>query len=330
MMNFFQVKRGLPRVLLAVMCSLVATSGFAEPPKLTKPVKLVVGYSAGGSTDILARVLADHLRTTLGQAVVVDNKPGASGTIASLSVKSAPPDGATLLLQPMAPMVLVPQIYKSNKVDPRRDFVPIAEVASIPVAVAVGPKASATSLSALATLSRQSPSGAQYAIPGIGGLAHMIGAQMSASGQFKWSPVAYKASLGYLSELTNGEVICAVDMMPELLPLHQTGKLRLIAVSGPTRSPSLPDVPTFREQGMKDAEAMNWFGLFAPAGTSAEMVAYLNNATNAVLQNPDTIKRLRELGFEPRRSTPADLANVVKDDYVRWGATIRSLNLTED
>jgi tripartite-type tricarboxylate transporter receptor subunit TctC len=330
MMNFFHVKRGLSHALLAAMCGLAGTSGFAETPKLTKPVKLVVGYSAGGSTDILARVLAEQLRTTLNQSVVVDNKPGASGTIASLSVKSAQPDGTTLLLQPMAPMVLVPQIYKSHKVDPRRDFVPIAEVASIPVAIAVGPKASTTSLAALATLSKQSPNGGQYAIPGIGGLAHMIGAQMSASGQFKWSPVAYKTSLGYLSELTNGEVICAVDMMPELLPLHQTGKLRLIAVSGPTRSPLLPEVPTFREQGMKEAEALNWFGLFAPAGTSAEMVSYLNQATNAVLQNPETVKKLRALGFEPKRSAPSDLATVVQNDYTRWGATIRSLNLKEE
>lgn len=318
-----------------VICSLVAAvlgsaPALADAPKFTKPIKLVVGYSAGGSTDILARVLAEQLRVALNQAVVVDNKPGASGAIASITVKSAAPDGTTLLLQPMAPMVLVPQIYKSSKVDTRHDFVPIAEVASIPVAIAVSPKSSANTLAALGVMSQKTPDGAQYAVPGIGGLAHMIGSQMSAGGRFSWEAVAYKTSLAYLSELTNGEVICAIDLMPELLPLHQSGKVRLIAVSGPTRSPVLPNVPTFREQGLKEAEAVNWFGLFAPAGTSPELVAYLNQTVNAVLQKTETASKLKSLGFDPMTSTPATLAKVLSDDYTRWGATIRNLKLSED
>jgi tripartite-type tricarboxylate transporter receptor subunit TctC len=315
-------------ITLGSLCT--GAAALAQTQKITRPVKLVVGYSPGGTTDILARLLADNLRTAIDQTVIVDNKPGASGTLASQSVKTAAPDGTTLLLQPMAPMVLVPQIYKGYKIDPRHDFVPIAEVASIPIAVAVGPKSTSTTLAALGAASQGSAAGAQYAIPGVGGLAHLVGAQLSATGRFKWSPVAYKASMGYLPELSNGEIAAAIDTMPEMVPMHQTGKIKIIAVSSAARSPLLPEVPTFQEMGFKEAESLNWFGLFAPAGTDPKLIAYLNQKLNAVLQNPETAKRMRAQGFEPIVSTPEGLAKVLDEDYKRWGTTIRALKLDEE
>lgn len=324
-------KRLVARTLITFLGGLISIPSFsAEPPKIPRPVKLVVGFSAGGSADILARTLAEPLRVELNQAFIVDNKPGATGQIASSSVKTAAPDGTTLLLQPMAPMVLVPQIQKGVKIDPRRDFVPIAQVAAVPFAIAVAPNSPVKSLTALGEQTKKINSGAQYAIPGIGGLAHLIGAQMSASGKFNWTPVAYKQALAFMPELTNGDIIAAVDSMPDLLSLHQSGKLRLIGVTSQSRSSALPDVPTLREEGLKDAEAPNWFGLFAPVGTSPELVAYINEKVNKVIQNPDVAKKLRGMGFEPVVSTPGDLSKVVSADFERWGGIIRKLNLAEE
>lgn len=324
------VTRRIATAAITVGGLFIGAAAPAQAQKITKPVKLVVGYSPGGTTDILARMLTDHLRNAIDQTVIVDNKPGASGTLASQSVKTAPPDGTTLLLQPMAPMVLVPQIYKGYKIDPRRDFLPIAEVASIPIAVAVSPKSSATTLAALGAASQSNAQGSQYAIPGIGGLAHLVGAQLSATGRFKWSPVAYKTSMGYLPELSSGEIAAAIDTMPEMVPLHQTGKIKIIAVSSAARSPVLPEVPTFQELGFKEAESLNWFGLFAPVGMDPKLVAYLNEKLNLILQHEETARKMRTMGFEPIVSTPDSLSKVLNDDYKRWGTTIRALKLDEE
>ena len=301
----------------------------AETARITRPVKLVIGYSAGGSTDILARKIAEDLHGLIGQPVVVDNKPGASGSLASLAVKSAAADGTTLLLQPMAPMVLVPQIYRNSKVDPRKDFVPIAEIASIPLAVAVNPQSGMNTMADVAAATKKQKNGAQYAMPGVGGLAHMLGAQLALSGSFNWSPVAYKAAMSYMSELASGDIIAAIDLLPELVSMSQSGKLRVVGVSTPARSSLFPNVPTFQEQGFKEAQVANWFGVFAPAGTSPELVAYLNEKINVALSKPESVKRLKELGFEPKISKPADLAKTLSDDYVRWGAVLKTLKLEE-
>jgi tripartite-type tricarboxylate transporter receptor subunit TctC len=314
----------------AALCSLSGLAASADAPRIPGPVRLVVGFSPGGSADILARTLAEPLRVEFNQPVIVDNRAGATGQIASANVKSSAPDGTTFLLHPMAPMALAPQILKGSKIDPRRDFVPIAQVAAVPFAIAVAPSAKSATLASLGEQTKKAAAGGQYAVPGIGGLAHLIGAQLSASGRYNWAPVAYKQALGFLPELTNGEISAAIDSMPDLLALHQTGKLRIIGVTTPERSAHLPDVPTLREAGLKDAEAPNWFGLYAPPGTSAELVAFVNQKVNAVLQQPEVARKLRSSGFEPVVSKPADLAKVLSEDYERWGGIIRKLKLNEE
>ncbi len=310
----------------ALMMALVSSNSLAQQ-QIDRPIKVVVGYSPGGTSDILARIIAESLRKELGQSVIVENRPGASGTIASLNVKSAKPDGTTLMIQPLAPMVLAPQIYKDQKIDTKADFTPIAQLAVNQLVVATDVTRGARSIAELSDATNKIASGGMYAIPGVGGLAHMIGAQMSYSGKVKWEAVPYKAALSYLPELGGGEVAAAVDMMPELLPLHQGGKIRIIAVSSSQRSPALPDVPTLREQGLPSAEAANWYGVFGPADMPAELVEYLNKKLVAAVNDPATSKKLMDQGFEPKPSSAAELKETLSADYDRWAPVIKQLDI---
>jgi tripartite-type tricarboxylate transporter receptor subunit TctC len=325
------ISKLLGKVAIALTTCAFSFNGIAANNEIidpSRPIKLVVGYSAGGSSDILARLVADQLRTTAGLTVVVENKPGAVGLIASQTVKKAIPDGTTLLLQPMAPIVLSSQIYKGQKIDSRKDFAPISEIATMTFAIAVDFKSGPTDIAGLELNAKKAAKGAQFANPGIGGLGHLIGAQMTQLKRLDWTPVPYKNSLSYLPELASGQIIAAVDGTPELLPLHQSQNVRIIATSGPERTPSLPNVPTLREQGYQSAEALNWFALFGPAGMKPELVNHLNQVISKAMSTPDAIQKLKTLGFEPNLSSPEKLGDLVKADYEKWGRNIQNLGIS--
>ena len=323
------------RFAAAVCAPLIAlligfSSGTGAQDKFDKPVRIVVGFAAGGTADIIARVVADKLKDTLGQPVIVDNRPGAIGRIAAEAVKNAAPDGATIMVMPIGPMVVVPHTYKNISYDALNDFAPIALGATFPFAIAAGPASGARTWQEFVAWARAHPDQAAYATSGAGSLPHFFGVVLSREIGVDMVHVAYKGSAAYINDLIGGQVPVAIDAIADLTELHRAGKIRVLASSGATRSTALPEVPTFNELGLKNVEAIGWFGFFAPAKTPATIVDTLNRGINRALQSPDVADKLSHLGMDPATSTPAEFARILAADYAKWGPIVKRSGFTAD
>jgi tripartite-type tricarboxylate transporter receptor subunit TctC len=314
--------------LLALLAGFGPTASAQE--KFDRPVRIVVGFAAGGTADIIARVVADKLRDSLGQPVIVDNRPGAIGRIAAEAVKSAAPDGTTIMVMPIGPMAVVPHTTKSISYDPLNDFTPIALGATFPFAIAAGPESGAKTWQEFVAWARAHPDKAAYATSGAGSLPHFFGVLLGREIGVDMVHVAYKGSAAYINDLIGGQVPVAIDAIADLTELHRAGKIRVLASSGATRSTALPDVPTFNELGLKNVEAIGWFGFFAPAKTPAAIVDTLNRGINRALQSPDVVDRLSRLGMDPATSTPAGFAKILAADYAKWGPIVKRSGFTAD
>jgi tripartite-type tricarboxylate transporter receptor subunit TctC len=325
----------LAKLAIAVCTPLVALLlGFGQcasaQDKFDKPVRVVVGFAAGGTADIIARVVADKLKDTLGQPVIVDNRPGAVGRIAAESVKNAAPDGATIMVMPIGPMAVVPHTYKTISYDALNDFTPIALGATFQFAIAAGPASGARTWPEFVAWAKAHPDKAAYATSGAGSLPHFFGVMLSREIGVDMVHVAYKGSAAYVNDLIGGQVPVAIDAIADLTELHRAGKIRVLASSGAKRSTALPEVPTFNELGLKDAEAMGWFGFFAPAKTPAPVVDTLNRGINRALQSPDVVDKLTRLGMDPATSTPAEFSKILAADYAKWGPIVKRSGFTAD
>src|ERR1700694_2740341 len=305
-------------------------AGAIAQDKFDKPVRIVVGFAAGGTADIIARVVADKLKDTLVQPVIVDNRPGAVGRIAAEAVKNATPDGATIMVMPIGPMAVVPHTYKSISYDALNDFTPIGLGATFQFAIAAGPASGAKSWPEFVAWARANPGKASYATSGAGSLPHFFGVLLSREIGVDMVHVAYKGSGAYVNDLLGGQVPAAVAAIADLTELHRAGKIRILASSGATRSSALPEVPTFNELGLKNVEAMGWFGFFAPAKTPAAIVDTLNRGINRALQSPDVVEKLSRLGMGPASSPPAGLPKILAADYAKWGPIVKRSGFTAD
>ena len=298
--------------------------------KFDRPVRIIVGFAARGTADIIARVVAEKLKDTVGQPVIVDNRPGAIGRIAAEAVKNAAPDGTTIMVMPIGPMAVVPHTTKSIGYDPLNDFVPIALGATFQFAIAAGPESGAKTWQEFVAWARAHPDKAAYATSGAGSLPHFFGVLLSREIGVDMVHVAYKGSAAYTSDLIGGSVPVAIDAIADLSELHRAGKIRVLASSGATRSTALPGVPTFSELGVKNVEAIGWFGFFAPAKTPPAIVDTLNRGINRALQSPDVVDRLSHLGMDPATSTPAEFAKILAVDYAKWGPIVKRSGFTAD
>jgi tripartite-type tricarboxylate transporter receptor subunit TctC len=320
----------------AAICALLVAllagfgAGATAQDKLDKPVRIVVGFAAGGTADIIARVVADKLKDTLGQPVIVDNRPGAVGRIAADAVKNAAPDGATIMVMPIGPMAVVPHTYKSISYDALNDFTPVALGATFQFAIAAGPASGANTWQEFVTWARAHPDKAAYATSGAGSLPHFFGVLLSREIGVDMVHVAYKGSAAYINDLIGGQVPAAVDAIADLTELHRAGKIRVLASSGAKRSTALPEVPTFNELGLKNVEAIGWFGFFAPAKTPPAIVDTLNRGINRALQSPDVADKLSRLGMDPATTTPAEFARILAADYAKWGPIVKRSGFTAD
>ncbi len=304
--------------------------GASAQDKFDKPVRIVVGFAAGGTADIIARVVADKLKDTLGQPVIVDNRPGAIGRIAAEAVKNAAPDGSTIMVMPIGPMAVVPHTYKSISYDALNDFTPIALGATFQFAIAAGPASGAKTWQEFVAWARAHPDKAAYATSGAGSLPHFFGVLLSREIGVDMVHVAYKGSAAYINDLIGGQVPAAVDAIADLTELHRAGKIRVLASSGAKRSTALPEVPTFDELGLKNVEATGWFGFFAPAKTPPAIVDTLNRGINRALQSPDVVEKLSRLGMDPATGTPAEFARILAADYAKWGPIVKRSGFTAD
>ena len=318
---------------LAALASLML-AGFAVPAlaqdKIDRPVKILVGFPAGGTADIMARAVADKMRDTLGQPVIVENRPGAIGRIAADAVKAAAPDGTTIMVMPIGPMVVVPHTYKTISYDPIKDFAPIGMGSTFQFAIAAGPQSGAKTWAEYVTWAKANPGKSSYATSGAGSLPHFFGVLLGREGRIEMLHVPYKGSAAYTNDLLGGQVPTAVDAIADLTELHRAGKVQILASSGAKRSTAVPDVPTFAELGVKGVEAEGWFGFFAPAKTPKPIIDQLNKSLNQALTAPDVAERLTRLGLDPAPTTPEEFGRIVAADYAKWGPVVKASGFTAE
>jgi tripartite-type tricarboxylate transporter receptor subunit TctC len=294
----------------------------AAQEKFDRPVRIIVGFPAGGTVDLIARVVADKMKDSLGQPVIVENKPGAIGRIAANEVKAAAPDGTTIMVMPIGPMAVVPHVYKDLTYDPLKDFTPVALGATFQFAIAAGPESGAKNWSEFTAWVKANSARASYATSGAGSLPHFFGVLLGRGIGVEMVHVPYKGSAAYINDLVSGQVPAAIDAIADLTELHRAGRVTILASSGATRSTALPDVPTFSELGVKNVEAMGWFGFFAPAKTPRAIVETLNRAINLALRSPDVAEKLTKVGIDPAPGTPEEFARIVAADYAKWGPVV--------
>jgi tripartite-type tricarboxylate transporter receptor subunit TctC len=283
----------------------------------------VLGFPAGASSDLLTRLLADQMRSSLGRAVIVENRTGAGGQIASEAVKSAAPDGNTLLMTPVATMSIYPHTYARLRYDPFNDFEPLAHLANFQLALGVSARLPAATLAEYVALVKKDPNAGYYASASAGSIPHFFGVMFARTAGIEMTHVPYKGTAQVLQALAAGEIAAATTLAADIGALARAGKARILATTGAARSPAFPDVPTFRESGY-DIEGTGWYGLFAPAATPAATVARLSAAAIDAMRAPAVRSRLENLGVEPTGLGPRELAAVMKRDYERWGPVIKA------
>jgi tripartite-type tricarboxylate transporter receptor subunit TctC len=304
--------------------TLAGALAFAVPARAEgPPLRIVVGYPPGAGIDTIARLVADKMHASLGRSVIVENKPGAAGMIANTTVKAAAPDGNTLLMTPLANMVFFPHSYAKLDYDPFKDYVPVAHLASFPLAFGVGPAVPAKTLAEYVTFARKGGANANFTTAALGSLPHFFGLMFARTAGLELTYIPYKGTAQALPALMSGEIPAAVLTLNDLGMAVQSGKARILAATGAKRSPQYPDVPTFKESGY-DIEGLAWYALYAPAGTPKEIVDALSRAASEAIRQPDVKQRLEPLGLDVTGLGPAELAAIQRADYDKWGPVIRA------
>jgi len=316
-------------LLAASLAAITPSVAHAQAP-IKGPIRILVGFAAGGTTDVAARLMADRIKDAFGQPVVVENKAGAGGRIAAEALKSAAPDGATLLLAPIAVPVLAPLVFKQLGYDPAKDFAPVAQVANYQFGFAVSADHSARTLPEFVAWARVHPMQANFGTPGAGTLPHFFGVMIGQATGISMGHVAYKGIAPLASDLAGGQIPAGISALSDLIELHRGGRLRIIATSGARRSPLLPAVPTFREQGFPAIEGTGWIGFYAPAKTPKPVIDHWSTVIVKVVQTPEMTERLIHLGLEPTGTTPEELAAIMAADTARWRPIIKASGFTAD
>ena len=318
----FRLARTCLALVAALPMALAATHAVAADfPE--RPVSIVVPFPAGGTPDILARVLGEAVGKRLGQPVVVDNRAGAGGNIGAQAVMRAKPDGHTLLMCAFGCSV-APLIYKPAPYDIKKDFAPVAMLATVPSVLVVNPKVPAKSLGELLTYARANPGKLNSASSGVGTSAHLATELLRAQVGVDLTHVPYKGAGQVASDLLGGQVDMYFDNLPASLPSIKAGKLRALAVASEKRSPSIPGVPTFAEAGVKNFIITPWFGLLAPAGTPEAALQRLNLAFNEALKDPAVAQRMVELGVLTAPDSRAALSEFIASESSKWKTIIET------
>lgn len=316
------VRGALALVLLAASASALAQA--ASYP--SRPIKLVVPYSAGGIADLLARIVADKLAARVGQPVVIDNRPGAGGHVGGEFVAQAPADGYTLVLATIAHNGAA-ALYRNLRYDPAVDLQPLILVAESPSVLLVNRDVPARDVKELLALARAKPGELTYGTAGNGSAMHMAGELFKYMTQIDYVHVPYKGAAPAMTDLLAGRVTMLFESVGTAHQYLKTGKVRALAVTSATRNPSLPDVPTLAEAGVPGYASVPWYTISAPKGVPVDIVAKLNADINAVLRSPDLAQRWETLGVLPLGGTPEDAAQRNRIETERWSRVIKAANL---
>jgi tripartite-type tricarboxylate transporter receptor subunit TctC len=318
-----QIMRGILQWTLGAMFACIALGAFAQSYP-SRTIRLVVPFPAGGTTDILAREVAQKLTEVLGQAVVVDNRPGAAGNIGSDLVAKSAPDGYTLLMGTVGTHAINPSLYSKMPYDHVKDFAPVVLVAGVPNVLVVNPTLPVNSVADLIKLAKDKPGQINFASSGSGTSIHLSGELFKTMAGVDMTHVPYKGSSPALTDLIGGQVQIMFDNLPSALPQIKGGRLRAIAVTSLKRAPVLPDIPTINESGLPGFEASSWFGVLAPAGTPVAIVARINTEVNKWLQSAEAREKLLGQGAEAAGGSPERFANHIRAESEKWAKVVKA------
>ncbi|MBF5002685.1 Bug family tripartite tricarboxylate transporter substrate binding protein [Diaphorobacter caeni] len=331
-------RRAVLGALLIAGCGglggLGASAALADPAVDAwpgKPVRLVVPFPASGATDLISRVIAQRVSQDLGQQFVVDNKPGAGGTIGAAEAVKAAPDGTTLLFTTSSTHAISPHLMPRLSYNVEQDFTPIAHVADAASVLLVTPSLPVKNVQELIAYAKANPGKLNYASSGNGTIVHLNALEFAARSGVKLTHVPYKGTAQSITDLAAGQVHLLFDSIPTGMPHVTSGRLKALAVTSLQRSSLVPDLPTIAESGLPGYSSVTWFGVYGPAGMKPELAAKINAAFNKAIQNPEVAAALAKLGAEPAKAgTPAQFHSMVKADSARWAKVIKDNHITLD
>lgn len=314
----------LPRIFLAAVAAAVAVTASAQQSYPNKPIRLIVPFPPGGGTDIVARIVGMKLQEDLKWAVVLDNRPGAGGNIGVDLAAKAPADGYTIVMGQTSNLAINPTLYSKLPYNPLKDFVPISTVATAPLVLVVAANSPFKTITDVINAAKAKPGDITFASPGNGTVAHLTGELLQKAAGIKLLHVPYKGSGQAITDLLGGQVQLYMSSVPSAISQIKGGKLRPLAVTSAMRSDDLPQVPTINESGYKGFDSVTWFGLLAPTGTPAPIIARLNSEVNRVLKMKEVQEKIGAEGGNAQGSTPEEFADQLKSDIVKWGKVVKA------
>ncbi len=317
-----------PRALLGALGLLLSCGAMAQSFP-DRPIRLVVSYAPGGGTDSFARTVADQVSRSLGQPVIVDNRPGAAGNIGSEYVMRAAPDGYTVMMGNVGPMAVNPHLYKMS-FDPLKVFAPVTLMATAPLLVVVNPKLPVNSLQDLIALAKREPGKLNYSSAGVGSSNHLAGALFNIEAGTDLQHIPYKGAALSVTDLISGQVQVSFQTLPSVGNHVKSGQIKALAVTSPTRSSLFPDVPTAAESGLKNLEVSAWYSIVAPAGTPRPVIDRLNKAFNEALKHKDVMAKLEPEGAVIVGSTPEQFADFMRAESEKWGKVVKTTGMRAD
>ena len=324
------MKKGVKSLFMSILMTSAALcpgSSQAAETYPSKTVQIIVSFAPGGGVDSVARITAAKLTESLGQPVLVDNRPGASGMIGTDVAAKAPPDGYTLLLGTQTVLVVAPILYGKTAFDPLKLFTPVALIGSTPLILVTNPAVPAKSVKELIALAKAKPGEFNFGSGGVGTTPHMAGELFNSMAGIKVVHIAYKGEAPALTDIMGGHLHMMFSNMSACLPHIKAGKIRGLAVSSLERVAAAPDIPTVAESGVPGFEAETWFGLLAPAGTPPEIVKRLNTDVLKALTKPDVKEKLASLGLTIAGSTPEKFSGYIKSEYAKWAKVIKDAGI---
>jgi tripartite-type tricarboxylate transporter receptor subunit TctC len=321
-MRIVPVQRALKILLSILSLAAAATSIASAQDYPSRPITLVVPYAAGGGNDVMARVVAEKMSKTLGQNIVVENRAGAGGSVATRAVAKAAPDGYTLVLGGTGSLAVNPTLYNNVGYDPRKDFAPVGLIGTGQLIVVVNPSVAAATIPELIALAKKEPGKLSYASAGVGSGIHLGAVLFELMADVKLTHVPYRGTAPALTDLIGGHVQIYFSSIPSAIGIAKEGKVRALAVTGPKRSPVFPDLPTVAET-LPGFEAVLHYGIVAPSGTPKPIIDKLNAALREALAAPDTRERMAADGTEPLASTPEEYAADIDKEETKWSEIVR-------
>jgi tripartite-type tricarboxylate transporter receptor subunit TctC len=314
--------RFIGSLVIVFLASLSAASAWPD-----RPIHMVVGYAAGGTTDVVARLVAEKLAARLGSPVIVEDRPGASGNIGAAFVAKAPPDGYTILMATPGQAAMNQFMYASMPYDTEKDFVPLAYIASVPSVLVVSPKLDVASTADFLAKMKARPDGANFGSAGMGSTGHLGGTLLAMQTGLKAQHVPYRGSAPMLQDLLAGNIQFTVDTAPGVMSFVASGTAKALAITGKARAPALPDVPNNVEAGIPNVEMASWLVVLAPAATPQPIVARLNTEIDAAVQAPDLHDKIIGLGAVPESGAPQEVAAFLRNEAAKWKRVIETARI---